>query len=63
MTVTPSWLANASASTPAAAGADGLIVEVHPTPEKSISDANQTICPDTFARMVNSVRAIEKTRL
>lgn len=43
-----------------AAGADGIIVEVHPQPDKSLSDANQTISPETFAQMVKSMRAIEK---
>jgi 3-deoxy-7-phosphoheptulonate synthase len=43
-----------------AVGADGVIVEVHPQPEKSLSDANQTISPATFAQMMESVRAIGK---
>jgi 3-deoxy-7-phosphoheptulonate synthase len=34
-----------------AAGADGIMVEVHPHPEQSISDANQTISPEIFANM------------
>jgi 3-deoxy-7-phosphoheptulonate synthase len=42
-----------------AAGADGVIVEVHPHPDKSLSDANQTISPEAFAKMVKSMRAIE----
>ena len=32
-----------------AAGADGLLVEVHPEPEKALSDGPQQITPDTFA--------------
>lgn len=35
-----------------AAGADGLMVEVHPDPDKSISDAQQTISPATFREMM-----------
>lgn len=41
-----------------AAGADGIIVEVHPHPDKSLSDANQTISPETFGELVKSLRAI-----
>jgi 3-deoxy-7-phosphoheptulonate synthase len=32
-----------------AAGADGLIIEVHPEPAKARSDADQTIAPEVFA--------------
>jgi 3-deoxy-7-phosphoheptulonate synthase len=41
-----------------AAGADGLIVEVHPHPEKAMSDGAQSLRPETFARMVAEVRRI-----
>lgn len=41
-----------------AAGADGLIVEVHPTPEKAMSDGRQSLNPERFAAMVQSVRRI-----
>ena len=34
-----------------AAGADGLIVEVHQTPDRAKCDANQTITPDVLARI------------
>ena len=35
-----------------AAGADGLLIEVHPNPEKSVSDADQTISTEHFAKMM-----------
>ena len=41
-----------------AAGADGLILEVHPRPEDAISDGRQTLTPDHFARLVHEMRAI-----
>jgi 3-deoxy-7-phosphoheptulonate synthase len=41
-----------------AAGADGLIVEVHPDPEASRCDAAQTIGPAELARIVRGGRAI-----
>ncbi len=35
-----------------AAGADGLIVEVHPDPEKAVSDGYQSLTPAAFAKMM-----------
>jgi 3-deoxy-7-phosphoheptulonate synthase len=42
----------------AAAGLDGAIVEVHPNPDASLSDAAQAIDPLAFARLAHGVRAI-----
>jgi 3-deoxy-7-phosphoheptulonate synthase len=39
-----------------AAGADGLIIESHPNPTKSISDADQAISIDTLKKILFSVR-------
>ena len=39
-----------------AAGADGLIIESHPNPEKSISDADQAISLETLKEIMVSVR-------
>lgn len=39
-----------------AAGADGLMVEVHPHPEKALSDGKQSLRPDKFAEMVEKIR-------
>src|SRR3954469_5722720 len=41
-----------------AAGADGIIVEVHPTPDRALSDGGQSLYPDQFARMVQEIRSI-----
>lgn len=41
-----------------AAGADGLIVEVHQDPEHALTDGAQSITPEGFAKMVAEVRAI-----
>jgi len=41
-----------------AAGADGLIVEVHPRPEEALSDGAQSLKPERFARLVEEARAI-----
>jgi 3-deoxy-7-phosphoheptulonate synthase len=43
-----------------AAGADGLIVEVHPDPDHAASDGAQTLRPEQFTEMVGQVRAIAK---
>jgi 3-deoxy-7-phosphoheptulonate synthase len=41
-----------------AAGADGLIVEVHPDPVHALSDGKQSLKPEKFADMVKQVKAI-----
>jgi 3-deoxy-7-phosphoheptulonate synthase len=38
-----------------AAGADGLIVEVHPNPECALSDGDQSLAPPAFAEMMRSI--------
>lgn len=41
-----------------ACGADGLIIECHPTPEKSVSDARQALSLTDMAELVQSLAAI-----
>jgi 3-deoxy-7-phosphoheptulonate synthase len=41
-----------------AAGADGLIVEVHPCPEKALSDGQQSLTPVEFAGLMEQVKVI-----
>ena len=41
-----------------AAGANGLIVEVHPTPERALSDGYQSLDPKQFAEMADDCRAL-----
>lgn len=41
-----------------AAGADGLIIEVHPDPERAMSDGVQSLYPDQFTQLMKEVRAI-----
>ena len=41
-----------------AAGADGLIIEVHPRPEEAWSDGAQSLKPEKFADLVRQVRKI-----
>lgn len=41
-----------------AAGADGLIVEVHNDPQKALCDGQQSLTPEAFERLCQDVRAI-----
>jgi 3-deoxy-7-phosphoheptulonate synthase len=41
-----------------AAGADGLIVEVHPNPAEAKSDGGQSLKPERFAELVSQIRGI-----
>jgi 3-deoxy-7-phosphoheptulonate synthase len=41
-----------------AAGADGVIVEVHNDPANAISDGKQSLTPEAFANMVKQVKAV-----
>jgi 3-deoxy-7-phosphoheptulonate synthase len=41
-----------------AAGADGLMVEVHPDPDHALSDGAQTLTPPQFLDMMRQVRAV-----
>ena len=41
-----------------AAGADGLLVEVHPNPERALSDGAQSLYPEQFERLMRETRLI-----
>jgi 3-deoxy-7-phosphoheptulonate synthase len=41
-----------------AAGADGVIIEVHPEPDRALSDGAQSLYPDQFAQLVGELRAV-----
>ena len=41
-----------------AAGADGLIVEVHPHPDEALSDGAQSLRPEKFQQLVIQVRRV-----
>jgi 3-deoxy-7-phosphoheptulonate synthase len=41
-----------------AAGADGLILEVHPNPTEAMSDGAQSLKPEKFAQLVRECRAV-----
>jgi 3-deoxy-7-phosphoheptulonate synthase len=41
-----------------ASGADGILVEVHPTPDRALSDGAQSLYPEQFDRMMRETRLI-----
>lgn len=43
-----------------AAGADGLIIEVHPNPEEALSDGAQSLLPEKFAELMKDVAKVAK---
>ena len=43
-----------------AAGADGLIIEVHPNPDEAKSDGAQSLTFENFARLMSRVNAVRQ---
>ncbi len=43
-----------------AAGADGLIIEVHPRPERAVSDGQQSLTPEQFADLMSHIEVEER---
>ena len=41
-----------------AAGADGLLIEVHTDPEKALSDGPQSLFPEQFDQLMGELRII-----
>lgn len=41
-----------------AAGADGLMIEVHPKPEEALSDGSQSLRPEEFSKLMDDLRRI-----
>ena len=44
-----------------AVGADGIIVEVHPEPEKAVSDGAQSLKPEKFYQLMDDIRLLSGT--
>ena len=51
-------LVNPMSKAAIAAGADGLLLEVHPNPEKSFSDADQTISTKRFEKLMQELKLV-----
>jgi 3-deoxy-7-phosphoheptulonate synthase len=43
-----------------AAGADGLMIEIHPHPEKALSDGQQSLRPEEFEKLMTGLRQMAK---
>ncbi|GHU65686.1 3-deoxy-7-phosphoheptulonate synthase [Spirochaetia bacterium] len=50
-----SWMVPAMSKAAIAAGADGLIIEVHNNPEKALCDGEQSITPAAFAELIGTL--------
>lgn len=51
-------MVNAVSRAAIAAGADGLIIEVHPSPEDAISDGDQSLLPEKFTELMNDCKKV-----
>jgi len=54
-------LVPAMAKAVVAAGADGLLIEVHPNPKEALVDGLQSLTPSDFARLVEELKPIAKS--
>jgi 3-deoxy-7-phosphoheptulonate synthase len=52
------WMVSALACAAVAAGADGLLIEVHPNPEEAWCDADQALTPDAFATLMERLALV-----
>jgi 3-deoxy-7-phosphoheptulonate synthase len=52
------WMVPALACAALAAGADGLLIEVHPCPSEAWCDADQALAPDDFASLMARLGAV-----
>ena len=54
------WMVDPLAKAAIAAGADGLIIEVHNDPAHALCDGQQSVKPCVFGKLMEDVRAIAK---
>ena len=54
-------LVPAIAKAAVAAGADGLLIEVHPNPKEALVDGLQSLTPSDFTRLMEELRSIAKS--
>lgn len=52
------WMIEPLSKAAVAAGADGLIIEVHNNPDKALSDGAQSVTPDMFDNIIKNVKII-----
>lgn len=54
------WLVQPMAGAAVASGADGLMVEVHPSPVEALSDGQQSLTPENFRSLAAAVRDLSR---
>jgi 3-deoxy-7-phosphoheptulonate synthase len=54
------WLVPALSCAALAAGADGLLIEVHPNPCEALCDADQALTPEEFARLMRQLSDVAR---
>ena len=52
------WMVEGMAVAAVAAGADGLLIEVHNDPPNALCDGQQSLTPEQFAALMDKVRAV-----
>jgi 3-deoxy-7-phosphoheptulonate synthase len=52
------WMVPALSLAAVAAGADGLLVEIHPSPKDAWCDADQALTPDEFKALMAQIKAV-----
>lgn len=58
-----SWMVEPMAMAAAAAGADGLMIEVHNNPEAALCDGKQSLTPVQFAKVAEKVKKIREAMI
>jgi 3-deoxy-7-phosphoheptulonate synthase len=54
------WMVPALSRAAVAAGADGLLIEIHPTPSEAWCDADQALTPAEFATLMTQLGALAR---
>ncbi|MCK5128750.1 MAG: 3-deoxy-7-phosphoheptulonate synthase [Clostridiales bacterium] len=55
------WLVEPLAKASVVAGADGIVIEVHPNPEEAWSDGGQSLKPKKFDRLMREIEVLART--
>lgn len=55
------WLVEPLAKSAVVAGADGIVIEVHPNPEEAWSDGGQSLKPEKFDRLMREIEVLART--
>jgi len=56
------WMVEPLAMAAIAVGADGLMIEVHNDPKNALCDGNQSITPENFRHLMNSIKKIAEIK-